>query len=42
MDARAFGSGPRTRYREVRWTTLDAVIGAAALLILLGALALAA
>jgi energy-coupling factor transport system permease protein len=26
MDARAFGSGPRTRYREVRWGPLDLVI----------------
>jgi energy-coupling factor transport system permease protein len=23
MDARAFGSGPRTRYREVRWQPID-------------------
>lgn len=26
MDARAFGSGPRTRYREVGWTWLDGVV----------------
>ncbi|HYM84261.1 MAG TPA: energy-coupling factor transporter transmembrane component T [Candidatus Dormibacteraeota bacterium] len=34
MDARAFGSGPRSRYRVVEWSWLDAaaVIGAAALL----------
>jgi energy-coupling factor transport system permease protein len=35
MDARAFGSGPRSRYREVRWSWLDAVavVGAVALLV---------
>lgn len=27
MDARGFGSGPRTRYREVRWTPRDAALG---------------
>jgi energy-coupling factor transporter transmembrane protein EcfT len=27
MDARAFGSGPRTRYREMRWQVLDAGLG---------------
>jgi energy-coupling factor transport system permease protein len=34
MDARAFGSGPRTSYRIVRWTWLDPAmaIGAAAIL----------
>lgn len=34
MDARAFGSGPRSRYREVRWSALDlaAVVVAAVLL----------
>jgi energy-coupling factor transport system permease protein len=34
MDARAFGSGPRSRYREVRWSALDgfAVLAAGALL----------
>ena len=30
MDARAFGSGPRSRYREVRWGVLDLFVGAAA------------
>jgi len=40
MDARAFGSGPRTRYREVRWGWLDAAVGAGAVLVLVGALAL--
>jgi energy-coupling factor transporter transmembrane protein EcfT len=39
MDARAFGSGPRTRYREVRWTWLDAVVAAGAVVVLIGALA---
>ena len=38
MDARAFGSGPRTRYREVRWTRLDAIVAAAGLAVLIGAL----
>jgi energy-coupling factor transport system permease protein len=36
MDARAFGSGPRTRYREVRWTALDgiaALVGLAVLVV---------
>lgn len=38
MDARAFGSGPRTHYREVRWGPQDlavAVAGPAALVIAL-------
>jgi energy-coupling factor transport system permease protein len=42
MDARAFGSGPRTFYREVRWGWLDAVAAAAALGVLVAALVLAA
>jgi energy-coupling factor transporter transmembrane protein EcfT len=42
MDARAFGSGPRTFYREVRWGWLDAVAAAAALGVLVAALFLAA
>ncbi len=41
MDARAFGSGPRSRYREVRWQSLDLVVGVAAAAVLLGALATA-
>jgi energy-coupling factor transport system permease protein len=41
MDARGFGSGPRSRYREVRWTWHDPVAAAAALGLLVGALALA-
>lgn len=39
MDARGFGSGPRSRYREVRWSALDAAVGAAAVLVILAALA---
>lgn len=38
MDARGFASGPRTTYRPVRWTALDAVVGIAALAILVAAL----
>jgi energy-coupling factor transport system permease protein len=36
MDARGFGSGPRSRFREVRWTRLDAAMaaGAAGVLVL--------
>ena len=34
MDARAFGSGPRTRYREVRWTWIDAGVAVIAVAIL--------
>jgi energy-coupling factor transport system permease protein len=30
MDARAFGAGPRTHFRELRWTWLDGVVAAAA------------
>jgi energy-coupling factor transport system permease protein len=30
MDARAFGSGPRTHYREVHWWPLDVVVTVAA------------
>jgi energy-coupling factor transport system permease protein len=37
MDARAFGSGPRSRYREVGWTWLDAMVAAAAVAVILGA-----
>jgi energy-coupling factor transport system permease protein len=39
MDARAFGSGPRSRYREVRWGALDGVVGIAAAAILILAVA---
>lgn len=38
MDARGFGAGPRTTYRPVRWSPLDAVVGLAGLAILLAAL----
>lgn len=38
MDARAFGSGPRTTYREVRWSWLDLGVGVAAVAILGAAL----
>ena len=41
MDARAFGSGPRSRYREVRWGWLDLAVGAAAVAVLIAALATA-
>jgi energy-coupling factor transport system permease protein len=40
MDARAFGSGPRSSYRDVRWTAIDGVIAVGAVAILVGALAL--
>ena len=39
MDARAFGTVPRSRYREVRWGWLDLLVGAAAIATLLLALA---
>jgi energy-coupling factor transport system permease protein len=35
MDARAFGTGPRTRYRMVHWTQADLVLTIAAATILL-------
>jgi energy-coupling factor transport system permease protein len=38
MDARAFGSGPMTQYRELRWSSLDLVIGLAASIVLVVAL----
>lgn len=34
MDARAFGSGPRTSFRPVRWAWPDAVVGAGGLVAL--------
>jgi energy-coupling factor transport system permease protein len=40
MDARAFGSGPRSRYREVRWGLLDLVVGVCAAAGLVAALTL--
>jgi energy-coupling factor transport system permease protein len=39
MDARAFGSGPRTFYRPIRWGWLDLVVGAGAIAVLALALA---
>lgn len=38
MDARAFGTGPRTVYREVRWRVSDAVVAVGGLLVLVAAL----
>lgn len=40
MDARGFGSGPRTTYRPITWTSLDAVVAGSAAAILLIALIL--
>lgn len=40
MDARAFGSGPRSRYREVRWSRLDLGVAVGSAVVLAGALAL--
>lgn len=42
MDARAFGSGPRTFYRPIRWTWLDLATGAGAVAVLMAALAVPA
>lgn len=41
MDARALGTGPRSRFREVRWTWRDPVVAVAAVVILYAALRLA-
>lgn len=41
MDARGFGSGPRTTYRPIGWSRLDAIVGGVALAILVAALVLA-
>jgi energy-coupling factor transport system permease protein len=38
MDARGFGAGPRSVYRPITWTRLDAVVGGGALVILVAAL----
>ncbi|CAN5660215.1 hypothetical protein BH20CHL7_BH20CHL7_06210 [soil metagenome] len=38
MDARAFGAGPRSRYREVRWSGPDLAVGVGAVVILVLAL----
>ena len=42
MDARAFGSGPRSNYRVVRWGWLDMVVGVGAIAVLVAALAVPA
>jgi len=42
MDARAFGSGPRSRYRIVAWSRLDAAVAAGGAVVLAIVLALAA
>lgn len=41
MDARAFGSGPRSRYRDVRWGWLDLTVAASAIAVLVVALSMA-
>jgi energy-coupling factor transporter transmembrane protein EcfT len=41
MDARGFGAGPRTTYRPIEWTQLDAIVGGVALAILVVALLIA-
>ena len=38
MDSRAFGSGPRTRYREVRWQLLDLALAVVSAVLLAAAL----
>jgi energy-coupling factor transport system permease protein len=40
MDSRAFGSGPRSRFREVSWSRLDLGVAIASGFALVGALAL--
>jgi energy-coupling factor transport system permease protein len=42
MDARAFGSGPRTFYRPIGWSWLDVVVAVGAVAVLLLALAVPA
>ncbi len=41
MDARGFGAGRRSTYRPVRWRLLDAIVGLAALAILVAVLLVA-
>ena len=41
MDARGFGAGPRTTYRPIEWSQLDAIVGGVALAILVIALLIA-
>lgn len=38
MDARAFGSGPRTSYRDIGWAWRDAVLAVGAIVVLVAAL----
>ncbi len=40
MDARAFGAGPMTHYRDLDWSWLDVAVAAGAGLVLVGALGL--
>jgi len=40
MDARGFGTGPRSRYRHVAWSRLDGVLAVAAAVVLVVALQL--
>jgi energy-coupling factor transport system permease protein len=40
MDARAFGAGPMTHYRALRWSWLDAAVALGAVVVLVAALAL--
>jgi energy-coupling factor transport system permease protein len=40
MDARAFGSGPRTTFRPIRWTPRDALVALAGLAVLAVALSI--
>ena len=40
MDARAFGLGPRTHYRPIRWTAIDIALGVGAAVVLWASLAL--
>ena len=42
MDARAFGSGPRTFYRPIQWGWIDVVVGVGAIAVLMFALAVPA
>lgn len=42
MDARAFGAGPMSQYRDLRWSWLDAAVGVGALATLVAALAFGA
>jgi len=42
MDARAFGSGPRSRFREVHWSALDVAIAIGSTVALAGILVLSA